>query len=92
MWVYTLTLNERVRASKIESDWEAEHNAAADTGVSVSPPYAVITCDPRASDYQSWADEQPYVESIEEEKELPNPSSGDWDPPYSVANGAVEYL
>lgn len=92
MWIYTIQLNEKKTAGEIEGDWEADHPSTTSTGTSVAGFDAVITSTPRAPSFEDFAD-QPYVDSITEEMELPDPGSANWDPPYSPhPNGTIEFI
>lgn len=93
MWIYILKLNEKVSVQQIKEDWEENHNPDKPRGISQAGDEAVITSTPRDSKYSDFTDEVDYVDSITEYKEIPNPSSDSWDPPYSVhPDGVVELL
>jgi hypothetical protein len=93
MWVYALTLSERVSSGQLHSDWGADHPIPPQTGVAIAGYDAVITSLPRVPQHQEFADRVSYIDDIEEYKELPNPDTAEWSPPYDAhPNGTIEFV
>lgn len=93
MWVYTITLNEKVSSGVIKQDWlDTFAGSVGGRGVLQAGYFAIVTTVAATPSYADFEAES-YVESMEGEFELPDPGDAAWDPVYEFSNafGGVQF-